>query len=90
MLRQFRVGFVEPQIVEPEDLMVIGHIFDLLVVFALLHVITFYRQKMHHTISATRVCSTAAVCEQFQAMARFNLSGRGIQLGAPYLDKGIV
>lgn len=76
--------FVEPQAVWPEDLTVIGHISDLLVVFTLSRVTTFYRQKMHCTTSATSVYSAADGGVQFAATALFNLSGQGVQSDAPY------
>jgi len=81
-LRDLR--FVEPQTVQPEDLTVIGHISDLLVVFTLSRVTTFYRQKMHRTTGVTRVYSAADDGVQFPATALFNLSGPGVQPDAPY------
>ena len=59
-------------------------VFDLLVVFTLSRVTTFYRQKMHCTTSATRVYSAADEGVQFPATALFNWSGRGVQPRAPY------
>lgn len=81
-LRDLR--FVEPQTMQPEDLTVIGHISDLLVVFTLSRVTTFYRQELHCTTGATKVYSVADDTVQFSATTLFNLSGRGVQPSAPY------
>ena len=79
------LGFVEPEVLQPQDLAVIGHIHDLLMMYSR------SRVSQHFTAFVLTVQSLRWDCSvssdegvQFSASQLFNSCGRGVQFAATY------